>query len=110
MIWVKYLTFLFTEKRKCDKLQERRDVMSLYHEHARMTIDMPFEEHKRLKAMAAFMGLSLKDLVLNCLRDHLLSDNVPNDETLKAFKETDDGKGLMHCKDFNEFIEKLGIK
>lgn len=53
---------------------------------------MPFEEHKKLKTMAAFMGVSLKDLVLNCLRDHLLSDNEPNDETLKAFKETDEGK------------------
>jgi antitoxin component of RelBE/YafQ-DinJ toxin-antitoxin module len=80
------------------------------HEHARMTIDMPFEEHKRLKAMAAFMGVTLKDLVLSCLRDHLLSENEPNDETLKAFKETDEGKGLVRCKDFNDFIDKLGLK
>ena len=46
--------------------------MTAHHQdHARMTIDMPFEEHKKLKAIAAFMGVSLKDLVLNCLRDHL---------------------------------------
>lgn len=81
-----------------------------HHEHARMTIDMPFEEHKKLKAMAAFMGITLKDLVLSCLRDHLLSDNEPNDETLRAFKETDERKGLVQCKDFNEFIDKLGLK
>lgn len=81
-----------------------------HHEQARMTIDMPFEEHKRLKAMAAFTGVTLKDLVLNCLRDNLLSYNEPNDETLKAFKETDEGKGLVRCKDFDEFIEKLGLK
>lgn len=80
------------------------------HEHSRMTIDMPFEEHKRLKAMAAFMGVSLKDLVLNCLRDHLLSENEPNDETVIAFKETDEGKGLVHCRDFTDFIDKLGLK
>jgi hypothetical protein len=73
-------------------------------------IDMPFEEHKRLKAMAAFMGVTLKDLVLNCLRDHLLSDNEPNDETLKAFKETNEGKELVCCKDFNDFIDRLGLK
>lgn len=81
-----------------------------HHEHARMTIDMPFEEHKRLKAMAAFMGITLKDLVLSCLRDYLLSDHEPNDETLKAFKETDERKGLVQCKDFNEFVNKLGLK
>ena len=81
-----------------------------HHEQSRMTIDMPFEEHKRLKAMAAFMGVTLKDLVLNCLRDHLLSENEPNKETLKAFKETDEGKGLVRCKDFNDFVSKLGLK
>lgn len=77
-------------------------------QNARMTIDMPFNEHKKLKAMAAFFGVSLKELVLLCLRDNLL--NEPNEETLQAFKETDEGKGLVRCKDFDDFIEKLEIK
>ena len=80
-----------------------------HYDRARMTIDMPFEEHKKLKAMAAFMGISLKDLVLSCLRSHLLSENQPNDGTLQAFQETDEGKGIVQCKDFNDFIEKLGL-
>ncbi|KIC72375.1 Uncharacterized protein DB42_DE00210 [Neochlamydia sp. EPS4] len=75
-----------------------------------MAIDMPYEEHKRLKAMAAFMGVTLKNLVLNCLRDHLLIDNELNDKTLKDFKETDEGKELVRCKDFNDFIDKRGLK
>lgn len=79
-----------------------------HYDHARMTIDMPFAEHKKLKAMAAFFGISLKDLVLGCLRDHLL--NEPNEETIKAFKETDEGKGLVRCQDFNDFIAKLDLK
>lgn len=82
--------------------------MTIHCEHARMTIDMPIAEHKKLKAMAAYFGMSLKDLVLSCLRDHLL--NEPNNETLNAFKETDEGKGLVRCKDFNDFIEKLGLE
>lgn len=77
--------------------------------HSRMTIDMPFDEHRKLKSMAAFMGVSLKDLVLDCLRDNLLSENVPNEETLEAFKETNEGKGLVHCKDFNDFVQQLGL-
>lgn len=83
--------------------------MSAHQDQTRMTIDMPLEEHKKLKAMAAFMGISLKELVLNCLRDHLLSDNKPNAETLKAFKETDAGEDLIRCEDFDDFAKKLGF-
>jgi hypothetical protein len=101
----------FTENHKCGKIREKEGKMSgQHHAHSRMTIDMPFEEHKKLKAMAAFMGVSLKDLVLNCLRDNLLSNIEPNDETLKAFRETDERKGLVRCKDFNDFIDKLGLE
>lgn len=80
-----------------------------HHTSARMTLDVPIGEHKKLKAIAAFMGISLKDLVLSCLRDHILSENKPNEETLKAFKETDEGKGIVYCEDFNDFVEKLGF-
>lgn len=84
--------------------------MTVHPDHTRMTIDMPTPEHKQLKAMAAFMGVSLKELVLSCVRDHLLSQNEPNDETLKAFKETEEGKGVVRCNDFHDFVAKLGIK
>lgn len=80
------------------------------HDFTRMTIEMPEQEHKKLKAMAAFLGISLKELVLNCLRDNLLSKNRPNAKTLKAFKETEQGVGLTECEDFNDFIDKLGLK
>lgn len=80
------------------------------HDFTRMTIEMPEQEHKKLKAMAAFLGISLKELVLNCLRDNLLSKNKPNAKTLKAFKETEQRVGLTECKDFNDFIDKLGLK
>lgn len=100
---------VFTEMYICAILQQKEVHMTAQHnENARMTIDMPLDEHKKLKAMAAFYGISLKELVLICLRDHLL--NEPNEETLKAFKETDEGKGLIRCKDFNDFIDKLGLK
>lgn len=83
--------------------------MGTHQDHARMTIDMPFDEHKKLKAMAAFMGVSLKELVLSCLRDHLLSENKPNAETLKAFRKTDEGKNLIRCENFDDFAKKLGF-
>jgi plasmid stability protein len=77
---------------------------------ARMTIDLPEAEHKKLKAIAAILGTSLKDLVLNCLRTNLLSKNVPNDETLRVLKETDKRQNLVHFKDVYDLIDKLGLK
>jgi antitoxin component of RelBE/YafQ-DinJ toxin-antitoxin module len=74
-----------------------------------MTIDLPPEEHKRLKAVAALMGVPLKDLVLNCLRRHILSENIPNAETLKSFRETEEGKNLVYFKDVEDLIQTLGL-
>lgn len=84
--------------------------MTAQHQHARMTIDMPLDEHKKLKALAALRGVSMKDLVLVCLREGVLSENTPNEETLKAFKETDARKGLVQCKDFDDMVNKLDLK
>ena len=83
--------------------------MTLHTNYTRMTIDMPINEHKQLKAMAAFMGMSLKELVLSCVRENLLSQNKPNAETLKAFKETEKGIGIVECNNFDDFISKLGL-
>jgi hypothetical protein len=79
------------------------------HTYSRMTIDLPPEEHKRLKAVAALMGVPLKDLVLNCLRRHILSENIPNAETLKSFRETEEGKNLVYFKDVEDLIQTLGL-
>ena len=66
-----------------------------------MTIDMPAREHKKLKAMAAYLGVSSKELVLSCVREHLLSKNEPNEVTLQAFKETENRVDLIEANDFD---------
>ncbi len=45
-----------------------------------------------------------------CFEEILLSDNVPNEETIRVFKETDDGKNLVRYKHADELIDKLGFK
>ena len=35
--------------------------------------------------------------------------NVPNEETRKALEATDQGKGLIKCKDIDDLFSKLGI-
>jgi len=37
------------------------------------------------------------------------SIQIPNKETLKTFKDTDEGKNLVHCKDAKDMFKKLGI-
>ena len=80
------------------------------HRHqSRISIEIPSNEHKKLKALAAFSGMTIKELVLSCLREHVLGGEKPNAETLKVFKETDEGKGLVECDDFDDFVEKLDL-
>ena len=85
--------------------------MTAHHQdHTRLTFELPAIDHKKLKAIAALSGVSLKDLILRCLKENLLSENVPNAETVKVFKETDEGKNLVHYKNANDLIDKLGLK
>jgi len=34
---------------------------------------------------------------------------LPNDETLKTFRDSDTGKGLIGCEDADDMFRKLGI-
>jgi DNA-damage-inducible protein J len=34
---------------------------------------------------------------------------IPNAETLRVMKDTDEGKNLVECKDFDDFVKKLEI-
>lgn len=85
--------------------------MTAHHQdHTRLTFELPAVDHKKLKAIAALAGVSLKDLILECLRDNLLSGNVPNEETIRVFKETDQRENLVHYKNADDLIDKLGLK
>ena len=34
---------------------------------------------------------------------------IPNEETLKTFRDSEAGKGLIECKDVDDMFKKLGI-
>ena len=34
---------------------------------------------------------------------------IPNDETLAAFRDSEEGKGLTKCKDADDMFKKLGV-
>lgn len=75
----------------------------------RMTIDIPAEDHRRLKALAACMGKSMREIVADWIHGSLYSENTPNAETMKAIDSIEKGKDLIESKDAQEFFKNLGI-
>lgn len=76
---------------------------------SRMTIDLPIEDHKRLKALAAVLGKSMREIVADWIHGNLYSENVPNTETLRAIENIEKGKDLIESKDAEDLFRRLGI-
>ena len=34
---------------------------------------------------------------------------IPNEETIAAFRESEEGKGLVECKDADDMFKRLGV-
>ena len=49
---------------------------------SRMTIDISKEEHRQLKAIAAMLGKSMRELVIESLKKHLKSIPFETKKTL----------------------------
>ena len=75
--------------------------------YARITVDIPKIDHKRLKAMAALRGTSMRKIIIESIEFY--SAHFPNEETLKAIAEAEDGKNLVRAKDVEDLFKKLGI-
>ena len=76
---------------------------------SRMTIDLPEKDHKRLKALAAVLGTSMREIVTLWIHEHLYSKNKPNAETLAAMKQAERGEDLIESKDMHDLFKQLGI-
>lgn len=76
---------------------------------SRITIDIPRESHKKLKAMAAVLGKSMRAIVIESINDCLYSTNSPNKKTLKSIENVEKRKGLVKAKNAKDLFKKLGI-
>ncbi len=83
--------------------------MNIKKDLSRITIDIPKEDHKKLKAMAAILGKSMREIVIESLEQHLSSSKTPNNKTLKVIADAHHGKGLTTAKDAEDLFKKLGI-
>lgn len=64
----------------------------------RMTIDLPVGKHKQLKAIAALLGIPMKEFILTCVLEKL-----NNKETLIALEEERDAEAFDRgMKSINE--------
>ena len=83
--------------------------MAIKNNFSRMTIDLPVEDHKRLKTLAAILGKSMRELVSEWIHGNLYSENTPNSETMKAIENVEKGLNLIECEDEADFYRKLGL-
>lgn len=77
------------------------------HRTARLTIDIPASEHKRLKTVASLMEISMKQFVLMCVDDFM--QKKLNKVTEKALKQSKLGKNVKRFGNLDELFEDLGI-
>src|SRR3990167_10727094 len=85
--------------------------MSSKSELSRITIDLPREEHRRLKKMSADIGKSMKQIVVDAIRaiEYCSFDHTPNAETIKAMQNAKNDKGLIRGKKAEDIAKKFGL-
>lgn len=76
---------------------------------SRMTLDVPEEDHRRLKALAAVLGKSMREIIIEWIHEHLYSSNTPNAKTLDAIKQIERGENLIESENIDDLFNKLGI-
>jgi fructose-1,6-bisphosphatase/sedoheptulose 1,7-bisphosphatase-like protein len=79
------------------------------HNLSRITIDIPVESHKKLKTIAAILGKSMRELVVEAIDSKIHSEKIPNKETLKTINQIEKRKGLKRAKNAADLFKKLGL-
>ena len=80
-------------------------------EVSRITVEIPMAEHKKLKARAALLGKSMKEIILEMIKISdicLASDHTPNKQTLQSLKNIEAKKNLTETS-LEELAKKFGL-
>ena len=81
--------------------------MSTKNELSRITIDIPKIDHKKLKAIAALTGKSMREIIITSIEEHLKAAKILNKETRKAIEDAEKGKGLTKAANAADLFKKL---
>jgi hypothetical protein len=89
--------------------------MSTQHSsNTRMTISLPSEKHKELKALSALLGIPMKDFIVDCIVQRL--DEKLREETLEEKRDAEAfDRGMKSLKEkggisLEEMKKRLGIE
>lgn len=74
----------------------------------RMSIDVSLKDHRRIKVLAAAEGASIREFVMECIRERIYPEKIPNKKTRKAMEDARKGK-VKKAKNFDDLCEQLGI-
>ena len=69
----------------------------------RLSIPLDEKQHQLIKLCATLHGQTIKDYVL----DRLLNDKVPNEATLRAIRDLEEGKNIKHAKTVQEMFDEV---
>ncbi|MBA3953708.1 hypothetical protein H0X48_00105 [Candidatus Dependentiae bacterium] len=86
--------------------------MSIRNDISRIIIELPKDQHKKLKARAAILGKSMREIVLESLeltQECMYSDHSPNVETQKSIQNIEEGKNLTEYTSLEDLSKKLGF-
>jgi len=109
------------KKKQTKKIQikKRAHPMSIVSpEKERLVLSCTKEEKRYIKVLAAKNNMTMSEYLLSFARkempkscsQHCERSHVPNKETAKVLKETDEGKNLVEYDNIDDFWDALGFK
>ena len=81
--------------------------MSSKNPMSRITVDIPKEDYKRLKALAAALGKTMQQLVSEAIRNFIENAEVPHEETLKVLKDAEKRKKRVKVLTAEEILKLI---
>ena len=81
--------------------------------NARIAVDIPLVDHKKLKMLAAYYGTSMREILATIVHNGIEEykdcplDHTPNAVTLKSMENIEAGIGLEEIDNVAEFFKKL---
>ena len=86
-------------------------------DRTRLVISCTDEEKKYVKLLAAKNNMTMGEYLLSFAREqmpksckqHCTQTHIPNKETAKVLRDTDEGKNLEEYETLDEFWESLGL-
>ena len=70
--------------------------MATKNDLSRITIDISRDDHKRLKAISAVLGKSMRVVVIEALEEYLYKTNSTNSDALSTVKDIEKDKKFLN--------------